>query len=103
MVRTSQIARGRSLRASTRIAALLGAAALSTVSGIAYAATQPIQPRVAVQADDSASPAPSSSGISEPSPSSSASEGSPGNGGPTETASPEPPGNGGSGGGGPQG
>lgn len=102
MVRTSQTTRGRSLRASTRIAALLGAAALSTVSGIAYAATQP-SVHVAVQADETPSPVPSSSGITEPSPSSSASEGSPGNGGPTETASPEPPGNGGSGGGGPQG
>jgi LPXTG-motif cell wall-anchored protein len=106
MVRTSQTARGRSLRTSTRIAALLGAAALSTVSGIAYAATQPtVHSNVTAQAQGSSDPTDTPTGL--PTGGASSPTGGdtspPGNGGPTETASPEPPGNGGSGGGGPQG
>jgi LPXTG-motif cell wall-anchored protein len=101
MVRTSQTARGRSLRTSTRIAALLGAAALSTVSGIAFAATQPsMQSQVTAQGTD-----PTDLPTGGPATPSSGDSGAPGNGGPTETAKPDPTdtGNGGSGGGGPQG
>ena len=107
MVRTSQTARGRSLRTSTRIAALLGAAALSTVSGIAYAATQPAGlSHCTVQVEGSADPTdtPSDLPTGGPSTPGAGDTGTPGNGGPTETESPEPThtGDGGSGGGGPQ-
>jgi len=106
MVRTSQTARGHSLRTSTRIAALLGAAALSTVSGIAYAATLPtVQSHVIVQEEDPSTPTakPTDLPTGETTTPSGGDTSPPGNGGPTETAKPEPPGNGGAGGGGPQG
>jgi LPXTG-motif cell wall-anchored protein len=101
------MAHRRRLRTSTRLAALLGAAALSTmVSGVAYAATQPPQPLVHLQVglavQETTSPDPTAEPTITDSPTPTAE--------PTvtitqttipdlPTSQPTPPGNGGAGGG----